>query len=398
MTRLIKGLLVVTVFTAILHSQGYATTITATSCSSSSVQTAIDAAQDGDIVKVPAGSCTWSTAVSITNKTITLQGAGSGAGGTHITYGGTNHTLIAVQVGNKTGKMDISGFWLSGGDPNYWNGTAMQVYGPTGWKNLRIHHMVFDSNTQWSVKLGANTYGLMDHCTFKGTAHGVMTYGQGATDWSTPLILGTSDFFFFEDNTFEWNDFYGFTGVAVVDMNSGGRIVFRKNIVKYGFWETHDKVRSGLPSASAYEIYNNTFWSDTRKWKGLDISSGTGVVWGNTFTGPFTYPIGGMDYKSSDHRSLPLCDGSDPADQNISGQTGWRCQYQIGSQGEGPTAVGYPLYLWDNTANGSSVGMVVTDGANHVQANRDYYNNGSTPKPGYLPFSYPHPLQGGVRQ
>jgi hypothetical protein len=57
--------------------------------------------------------------------------------------------------------------------------------------------------------------------------------------------------------------------------------------------------------------------------------------------------------------------------------------------------VGYPLYLWNNTANGSSVGMVVTNGANHVQANRDYFNNGSTPKPGYSPYTYPHPLQSG---
>jgi hypothetical protein len=27
-----------------------------------------------------------------------------------------------------------------------------------------------------------------------------------------------------------------------------------------------------------------------------------------------------------------------------------------------------------------------------VQANRDYFNNGATPKPGYIPYTYPHPL------
>jgi hypothetical protein len=292
--------------------------------------------------------------------------------------------------------VDISGFWLSGGDSNYWNGTAMQVYGPVGWKNVRIHHMVFENNTQWSVKLGAGTYGLMDHCTFRGSAFGVMTYGRGATDWAAPLTLGTADFFFFEDNTFEFNDFYGGTGVPIMDMDAGGRIVFRNNTVKYGMWETHDKARSGLVSAHAYEIYNNTFWTNTSKWKALDISAGTGVIWGNTFTGPFSFAIGGIDYKSFDPRSVKLCDGTDPADQNVPGESGWRCQYQIGSHKEGSAAIGFPLYLWNNTLNGNSVGMVVTDGENHVKANRDYFNNGSTPKPGYTAFTYPHPLQAGA--
>jgi len=360
------------------------------------VQAAINSAADGDTVMVPAGTCTWSAAVAITNKTITLQGAGSAPGGTKITYGGAGHTLIAVNPGSKTGKVDISGFWFAGGDANYWNGTAMQLYGPPGWKNLRVHHNVFDGNNPWTIKGGSGTHGLIDHNTFKGSAYGIMLYGDGASDWASPLVLGTADFFFIEDNVFDWNDFHGSTGVPSMDMNSGGRQVFRNNLLKHGMWETHDKARSGLVSANAYEIYNNTFWTDTNKWKGLDISAGTGAVWGNTFTGDWTYPIGGIDYKSFDPRSVRRCDGTDPADQNAPGQSGWRCQYQIGSMGEGPTAYGYPLYTWNNSKNGGLVGMSCTEGCNHLQAGRDYINNGTTPKPGYTPFPYPHPLaQGG---
>jgi hypothetical protein len=222
-----------------------------------------------------------------------------------------------------------------------------------------------------------------------------MLYGDGASDWAALLTLGTADFFFVEDNLFDWNDFYGSTGVPSMDMDSGGRQVFRNNVVRYGMWETHDKARSGLVSANAYEIYNNTFYTTTNKWKGLDISAGTGVAWGNTFTGNWTIPIGAMDYKSFDPRSVRLCNGSDPADQNVAGQTGWRCQYQIGSMGEGQSAYGFPLYTWSNTKNGSLVGMTCTDGCNHVQAGRDYINNGTTPKPGYAPFTYPHPLAQG---
>lgn len=395
MKRLILGLLLGNTLIALLPSLGQAATITAASCQSAAVQSAINSAANGDTVIVPAGTCTWSTSVNISSKALTLTGAGSGTGGTKIVYGGSGHTLIDVDAGSNIGKLDISGFWLSGGDSNYWDGTAMQLYGPNGWKKLRVHHMVFENNTQWSIKLGAATHGLIDHCTFRGSAFGIMTYGRGATDWATPLTLGTADFFFIEDNTFDWNDFYGATGVPSMDQDSGGRVVFRNNTVKNGMWETHDKARSGLVSANAYELYNNVFTAASNKWKAFDISAGTGVVWGNTFTGSYTYAIGGIDYKSFDPRSVRKCDGTDPADQNTPGESGWRCQYQIGSMGEGPTAIGYPLYMWNNRLNGNLVGMVVTDGANHVQANRDYFNNGTTPKPGYTPYPYPHPLQAG---
>jgi hypothetical protein len=223
-----------------------------------------------------------------------------------------------------------------------------------------------------------------------------MLYGDGAADWSNPLVLGTADFFFVEDNTFAFDDNYGNTKHPVMDMDSGGRQVFRHNQVTNGLWETHDKARSGLVSANAYEIYANAITATSTQWKGFDVSAGTGVIWGNTFTGDYSHAIGAMDYKSFDPRSVQLCDGTDPADQNVAGQSGWRCQYQIGSMGEGPTAIGYPLYLWANTVAGASVGMECTDGCNHVQSGRDFINNGSTAKPGYTPYTYPHPLSTGL--
>lgn len=371
-----------------------AATVTAASCALTAVQTAVSSASDGDRVLVPAGTCTWTGELNISNKTITLEGAGSGAGGTKIVHGGGKYTLVHVEAGSKTGRMDISGFWFYGSaDPDWWNGSAMMLYGPEGWKNLRVHHNVFEGNYPWTLKAGSYTHGLIDHNTFKGKAFGIMLYGKGAADWVAPLTLGTADFFFIEDNVFDWQDFYGSTGVPAMDMDSGGRQVFRRNTLKYGFWETHDMARSGLVSANAYEIYQNTFTTTTNKWKGLDISAGTGVVWGNAFTGDFTYPIGAIDYKSFDPRSVRLCDGTDPADQNVPGESGWRCQYQIGSMSEGSKAYGYPLYVWGNTLNGSTTTMQCTAGCQHVKSGRDYINNGTTAKPGYTPYTYPHPLQ-----
>lgn len=373
-----------------------AATINAGSCTQSAVQSAVNSANDGDRVVVPSGTCTWSSAVTIANKTIIFQGSGSGAGGTKIVHSGGGHTLVSVSAGSKKGRMEISGFWFAGGSSNYWNGTAMQLYGPEGWKNLRVHHNVFDGNNPWSIKGSSSTHGLIDNNTFKGNAYGIMLYGKGKADWAEPLTLGTADFFFVEGNSFEFNDFYGATGVPVMDMDSGGRQVFRYNTVRHGMWETHDKARSGLVSANAFELYKNTFTATSNKWKAFDVSAGTGVIWGNTITGDYSVPIGAMDYKSFDPRSVRKCDGTDPADQNVPGESGWRCQYQIGTMGEGASAYSYPLYTWSNTKNGSTVGMQCTDGCNHLKSGRDYINNGTTAKPGYTPYQYPHPLQTGT--
>jgi hypothetical protein len=371
-----------------------AATVTAGSCAQSAVQTAVNSASDGDTVVVPAGTCTWSSAVSVSNKTIILRGSGSAAGGTRIQHGGGSNTLIAIEAGSKTGKMDLSGFWFSGAS-NDWGGTAVQIGGPSGWKNLRIHHNVFDGNYPWTIRGSASTHGLIDNNIFRGRAYGILLNGSGAADWSTPLVLGSADFFFVEDNRFEFDDFYGNTGAPVMDMYSGGRVVFRNNTVRDGLWETHDKARSGLVSANAYEIYNNTFTASSNKWKGLDISSGTGAVWNNTFSGDYTVAIGAIDYKSFDPRGIRACDGTDPADQNVAGQSGWRCQYQIGTQGEGASAYSYPLYLWNNRLNGAGTDMKCTSGCQHLQAGRDFINNGSAAKPGYAAYAYPHPLQSG---
>ena len=403
--KILSYILSICLIAICLSSSAAANIIQAASCSRTDVQAAINSAQDGDTVLVPAGECTWNSEVSIQNKTITLIGAGSGAGGTKIIYGGSNHGLLDIDAENKTGKMEVTGFWFYGGDSDYWSGTAISFGGPKGWKNLRIHHNVFENNKQWTMVGYAGSHGLIDNNTFKGEAHGIVFWGDNTEDWETPLYLGAADFFFVEDNLFDWDDWYGVTGAACMDMNSGGRVVFRHNTIKYGFWETHDKARHGTAaSANAYEIYNNSFWTNTTKWKGLDISAGTGVVWGNNFIGGGTWetdwsvPIGAMDYKSFDPRSLQPCDGNDPADQNVPGEAGWRCQYQIGTQGEGTTAYSYPLYVWSNYNNANLVGMECTAGCEvngrpHLLEGRDFINNGTTPKPGYTPFTYPHPLR-----
>src|ERR1035437_571409 len=373
---------------------------TAASCSLSDVQTAIGQVNDGDTVIVPAGICTWNSALLLA-KTITLRGMGSSTGGTEIDYGGTGHVLIDIQAGVKTGHLDISGFMFSGGDPNFWDGTAIHINGPGGWKNLRIHDNVFKNVIQYAIKGFSYTDALIDNNIFQGTGNAIELNGVGASDWTSPLTLGTSDFFFIEGNTFIWNDDQGNEGHIAADFTNGGRGVLRNNQIRNGFFETHDRARGGFPSADAFEVYNNTFTDDSIKWEGINVSSGTGVIWGNTFVGSYQYPIGGLDYKTIDtadtyHNGTLPCDGNDPLDQNTTGQSGWRCQYQLGSQGVGASAVTVPVYIWSNTQSGTTtpVGLFITDGATHIQLGRDYFNN--IPQPSYTPYQYPHPLHTGA--
>jgi hypothetical protein len=51
-----------------------------------------------------------------------------------------------------------------------------------------------------------------------------------------------------------------------------------------------------------------------------------------------------------------------------------------------------PMYAWNNTNqdDGSHFGFTVAGPTDAIQAGRDYFNN--TPMPGYVPYTYPHPL------
>src|SRR5262245_6275492 len=91
-----------------------AATITAAGCSAADVQTAVNSAGDGETVMVPPGSCTWSTRVSTTNKSISLLGAGTASTlstGNDSTAGqGCALTLTMNPSGNIT---RVSGFEFS---------------------------------------------------------------------------------------------------------------------------------------------------------------------------------------------------------------------------------------------------------------------------------------------
>jgi hypothetical protein len=53
-----------------------------------------------------------------------------------------------------------------------------------------------------------------------------------------------------------------------------------------------------------------------------------------------------------------------------------------------PHQISEPLYVWGNTLNGANA--EIGSGYPNILVNRDFFND--TVKPGYTPFTYPHPL------
>ena len=96
MTRNIKGILLGLLLSALSSAPAYAATYTAASCSTSDVQAAINSAAGGDTVIIPAGSCAWTSGVTISGKGITVTGQGSGR---IIAYSGDT---LAIGTGSKT--------------------------------------------------------------------------------------------------------------------------------------------------------------------------------------------------------------------------------------------------------------------------------------------------------
>src|SRR5262249_50066767 len=61
-----------------LFSIAYGAVINSPTCQRVDVAAAVNSAMDADKVLIPAGTCTWTTNLTIDNKILTIQGAGIG--------------------------------------------------------------------------------------------------------------------------------------------------------------------------------------------------------------------------------------------------------------------------------------------------------------------------------
>lgn len=463
--------------------------VQALGCSQPAVQSAVNAARDGDVVAVPAGLCTWTATVTITAG-ITLKGAGIDQ--TIVIDDAASDPIVMNTAAGKSYR--ISGFTFrrgtalkKGSDPR-----IIHIVGDS--TSFRVDHNKFD-HTQLdkphtrAIHTQGSVLGVIDHNTIisSGGLHGTIwvqhprwggptnQYGDGS--WADDSHWGTDKFVFIEDNTFVAPDG---KHMFATDADAGGRFVFRYNQLTNANVSNHGTESSGrLRGGRAFEIYGNAA-THTPNWAVfLRLRSGAALIYDNVVSGFNTFTAL-TNYRSTQNfGTWKSCDGSFPFDVNdgvvydsgtlngsatandltdttknwspllwsaggfsvrnvTKGNGGYATsntsntisvvqqamaptarfdpgdQYQIlratlcmdavGS-GKGdllsghdpapkawPNQVRDPVFAWNNTHNaGKGDAVLRSDFKNpHIVEGRDFFNN--TPKPGYIPFVYPHPL------
>jgi hypothetical protein len=280
-------------------------THTAANATYATVNTLVQSAtvDDGDCVNVPAGVVTWSSTLTITNKSIQLIGAGVGS--TVITNGSSSGTILwnteetcTAPCGTLGGFARVSGFTFSssasssvymvrfvGSSPSVRVDNSHFNLDHTGgiW-SYENNRGVIDNNTfdmtiaSFAVKLNHDAWEGVNDGSYGGTA------GSGGQSWNSDSTIGTSNQWVVEDNTWTApcdNNPYYFT-----DDEGGARITYRFNTLTCGIFADHGTDTAGRQrSPRHWEFYGNTWATldpDTAWPSVIGRRGGTGMVFDNT--------------------------------------------------------------------------------------------------------------------
>src|SRR5215813_725897 len=263
MSRIAIGVLVAVVSSA-LAAPIWGGTYTAATCNQSDVYAVINGpthvAVDGDTINIPAGSCTWTSGISVPSG-IGISIIGAGSGSTTIidnNTGGSNLFYFNPTYGNSISR--ISSMTLS---PQPGLG-ANSLNAPIGFQgkctasgcpNIRVDNLVFPGTPSWdglttpssTMVVTDNVFGVLDHNTLYETNarsyyefvnfnhsawQGVGQYGDNS--WASPDTFGTNQALYVESNYFEetGNGLFPITeteGGFGISAEGGGRVVCRFN-------------------------------------------------------------------------------------------------------------------------------------------------------------------------
>ena len=400
----------------------FGNTITASSASASDVQTAINFANDGDTVIVPPGNVTWSTAVTINGKAITLQGSGTAS--TIINNGIAGGSDLVINPPTNGKWLTVSGFRFNAHPTAGASGSTGMIHisGDGYW---RLCSNYVEIGYTGIVQYGNG--GLIDHNFFNadfgngGNPTGFYHLGNNNI-WLTTIKYGTvTNWTYVEHNVFTWDSGWGGANGAD-DGGEGNATCFRYNIVTNTWTGCHGPDSSGKTASSTFggEYYSNTFFNgiggniDTA----MSARGGTGLFWGNTLRGlannnynqivKLRYYRWSVPGGYSDWPSFPASiDGW----LIVSGTyAGWPAYMQQGYTGpiQGVdvntgnniggattcTEVSSPIYVWGNQTIGVSASTVVAADS-LIFLNTNYFLSG--PPSGYTPLVDPYPLGGSTQ-
>lgn len=393
-------------------------TYTAASCNQSAVLAAITSEQatpaDGDIISIPAGTCTWSGSSTLTatfSHSVTIQGAGAVSATTGgASTAGSDNTII-IDNTSPTGSMIA--FVTTSGKSFRLTGVAFETNSSSsakavGMVNLsgtssavRIdhNHMILNGTESVGFYIGGIITGVADHDYLEMTTpissnsndfaihNGIGWNGDSGPyadgSWTDTEHWGSSEFFFLEDDRWHNGD--------IADGHDGARYVLRYSTVvqdsaNYGQFFNHgldDRARG----ARAAEIYQNTFTQPGTTGVNhptYSLNSGSLLYWGNTITqyliaveidytrkdsSTYTYPSPPSGWGYCNTTSGTVWDGS-------TGPGGYPCLDQAGrGSGELLNGQNFPSVL--NTSSGTEAWPVEALSPAYI------WNNSLTPAGGY---------------
>jgi hypothetical protein len=238
-------------------------TYTAASCNESDVNAVINGpthtAVNGDTINIPAGSCTWTSVLTVPSGIgISIIGAGTPNTGTGTVGAGTSTTTITDDVtsghlmvfrptyGNSLTRLSLmnilpySGATLS--NPIIIIGTCTS----SGCPNMRVDNLTFPSSWESGGIPDASMinmddmFGVVDHNTLTATSgymvlvnvnhsawQGLGAYGDNS--WASPDTFGTAQALYVENNALTNGDATDTDGADTFTDTSGGRFVCRYN-------------------------------------------------------------------------------------------------------------------------------------------------------------------------
>ena len=429
MTRILIRATLGFLLSAFLCSQALGTTYTASSCSASAVQGAINqATHDGDIVAIPAGNCTWTTTVSVTfSNSVTIQGAGAQtpSGGSDLTIiqdninrsSQDNPLLQVTTTSGKTFRLTGVAFYYSTSNSSVTYNGSIRIGGSS--QAVRVDNCHFNNLNEIAMDIDGWIYGVVDHNLFDMPVNSVYNgvradelswngYGYGDGSWADNSSFGSSQFIFFETNTFN-------NGFAQ-DCNGGGRFVFRYNVLNSAAIQGHE-MEDRMQGCRAFEVYENTFTTNSPGGPDTGTAAyfrtGTGLFWGNAVNQYPNFITFHNDRSDTGHyfgNANSSCTSScwgycgtqvtgtgSGFDQNSNQTTGYACTQQIG-RGKGNLLpqqywpfssnqfIWYqnalePVYIWDTTFNPPSnyqPSLVSVFSPSPIVESRDYYVDDGT--------------------
>lgn len=276
----------------------------------------------------------------------------------------------------------------------------------------------------------ATNHGLIWNCSFDDTfsqvAQGIQFKWEdsiGQKSWSTNSTMGANDTngaanFYVED--------CGFHAIlSSIDFDGDSRVVFRHNVLDNAALGSHgaDTSPIGLRHVEVYDnelIFANFGDCDGSVTLGLNwffwMRGGTGVITDNVLPAISSCAWGSKGNILFSVLNIRRNSGSYPC------WTSYPAPHQVG-QGYGSGAVFHshysgpnlgqldyytylePVYIWNNSGTGGNQVSLNAESAdpcgnnqlvtNYIQAGRDYKLE---PKPGYVKFTYPHPLRTALTQ